>query len=715
MAAHGAEGARCVMTDAARVLLVEPPGRYRDALERAVSAHGAQAEALDDGMALLAGLPQVSAGIVVVGDGAGPPGAASLCRIVQRHLGEARVYRLGEDPSASEPGDVACLPRDLPAALLAARILAQEPAAAGEADGFALSLGAYQVGQLLLGLCRQRATGRLYLVSEAYERQLDLVRGVAVASAGGPPSERLGAVALAAGMVEPAQLTAALHLCETTDLRLGQALCELQVLDALGRFRLLCEQHLRRVAAACAEGPLQARFAPRPELSERAPLLPVHPLTALLRSFQAVPVAARAGFVQRLSARQLVRGSAGVEVQACLAALGLAEVAAQLSAPSTVAALREGLQAALGDGERPDADSLLLSLVGSGAVALGRGATRSSLPPSTGDSLRGLSGLSLLQVPELLVAPDPAPDWVAALDRFLHPEGAQARAFFLEGAVADAPATAEAAAFYLDVMAARGPHTALGVSTRTPTAQLRLAYFAALDRVDLLWPGADDGAPGQARRRQLRRVLERAGGELPNLELEPSSVGVDVTDVTGARPGRTPDAAAVPTGGQVAAAPPAAAGRPPPPPPPTTALAQAPANRQQRSDPPGPGVPDEVESIVQQTRWQALIEFVEARGEPVSELPPALALLYAIALKEAQDLTQTGATSPDAIGIDAVAKLLHVGEDSPTALVVAKRVLRKRPLEWAQQPTRKVSVVAVVLALAVGAVVGLLLNALGLF
>jgi hypothetical protein len=58
----------------------------------------------------------------------------------------------------------------------------------------------------------------------------------------------------------------------------------------------------------------------------------------------------------------------------------------------------------------------------------------------------------------------------------------------------------------------------------------------------------------------------------------------------------------------------------------------------------------------------------------------------------------------------AVSTLLHVPADSPTALIVGKRVLRKRPIEWQNAPPRRVSLLLTALALLIGAAVGLLFN-----
>ena len=118
--------------------------------------------------------------------------------------------------------------------------------------------------------------------------------------------------------------------------------------------------------------------------------------------------------------------------------------------------------------------------------------------------------------------------------------------------------------------------------------------------------------------------------------------------------------------------------------------------------------------MVRQTRWSDLIEHVEGGGVAIEALPPSIAFLYAIALKEVQGASVSQG-SPDLLGIRAVARLLGVGASSPAALVIAKRALRTRPLAWSKQPTPKVSITAVVVALLIGAGVGLLVHSLSLF
>jgi hypothetical protein len=93
-------------------------------------------------------------------------------------------------------------------------------------------------------------------------------------------------------------------------------------------------------------------------------------------------------------------------------------------------------------------------------------------------------------------------------------------------------------------------------------------------------------------------------------------------------------------------------------------------------------------------------------------MPASISLLYAIALKEAPPTPERNAqlAQADVTGVRATALLLGVAEDSAAALVVAKRTLRKRPLEWQKEPPRRVSIMLMLAALVVGAGVGLALS-----
>jgi hypothetical protein len=121
----------------------------------------------------------------------------------------------------------------------------------------------------------------------------------------------------------------------------------------------------------------------------------------------------------------------------------------------------------------------------------------------------------------------------------------------------------------------------------------------------------------------------------------------------------------------------------------------------------------QVEPLVQQQRWAELRTLLASQEEGPSKLPPAFALLYAIALKEgagAEESSGAPREQAEALGIAAVSEMLSVPPHSATALIVAKRTLRRRPLEWNQKASGRISFLFVILALILGAGVGLVLS-----
>lgn len=109
----------------------------------------------------------------------------------------------------------------------------------------------------------------------------------------------------------------------------------------------------------------------------------------------------------------------------------------------------------------------------------------------------------------------------------------------------------------------------------------------------------------------------------------------------------------------------------------------------------------EVEPLLAATRWEGVVEVLSKQ----ETLPPPLALVYAIALKE-----RGAEGDPERLAIRAVAALLCVPENSETALVVAKRLLRTNPVSWQRRraPSAGVSI-GIALAVAVlGALLGFL-------
>jgi hypothetical protein len=112
-----------------------------------------------------------------------------------------------------------------------------------------------------------------------------------------------------------------------------------------------------------------------------------------------------------------------------------------------------------------------------------------------------------------------------------------------------------------------------------------------------------------------------------------------------------------------------------------------------------------VDALIEQGKWHELRALLETKAPEPAQLPPTLALLYSIAVKEdaaSEDTTQTRRVDVDLLGIRAMADLLGISEQSPSALLLAKRMLRRRPLEWNQKPPRRISFLVVAIALLVG-------------
>ncbi|MFO0761843.1 MAG: hypothetical protein U0359_35710 [Byssovorax sp.] len=113
----------------------------------------------------------------------------------------------------------------------------------------------------------------------------------------------------------------------------------------------------------------------------------------------------------------------------------------------------------------------------------------------------------------------------------------------------------------------------------------------------------------------------------------------------------------------------------------------------------------EVEPLLARGDWA---EIVKRLGPPehAAELPPTLGLIFALAQREAAG--ELSATPANVLAIKHMATLFTVSPESAIALVLAKRLLRQNPTSWrtAQAPPAKVSVPLIVLAIAIGAVVG---------
>jgi hypothetical protein len=116
-----------------------------------------------------------------------------------------------------------------------------------------------------------------------------------------------------------------------------------------------------------------------------------------------------------------------------------------------------------------------------------------------------------------------------------------------------------------------------------------------------------------------------------------------------------------------------------------------------------------IEPAIAAGDWAAIVRLLGS-DEEAGRLPPNLGLLYALARKEAEhdDATAKHGSELTQLAIRCMAGLFGVPAQSPIALVLAKRLLRKNPVSWQKRPAppAKVSVLFIVLAIAIGSAVG---------
>jgi hypothetical protein len=283
----------------------------------------------------------------------------------------------------------------------------------------------------------------------------------------------------------------------------------------------------------------------------------------------------------------------------------------------------------------------------------------------------------------------------SALDAYLQgPSGAEAaRADALRGPVGEAKEVDSeilALAMRASGSGQRQPGAWLQLPAQAPAREVRLACHALYTKLDAV-EAKSESPVERLRVAELRRQLERALDSLdagavlgePSAKAAPPPVPASV-----AKPAPRMSA----TGGLPAV---------------------RPENAPATSHGGDPVLLSQVEPLVQQQRWAELRTLLASQEDGPSNLPPAFALLYAIALKEgagAEESPSGPREQAETLGIAAVSEMLSVPPHSATALIVAKRALRRRPLEWNQKASGRTSLLFVVLALICGAGVGLMLS-----
>jgi hypothetical protein len=274
-------------------------------------------------------------------------------------------------------------------------------------------------------------------------------------------------------------------------------------------------------------------------------------------------------------------------------------------------------------------------------------------------------------------------------------------------------------------------------ASSSPVSEVRMRCHTQLKRVDAL--EADNlGGLCRAHLLQTRERIERALALLPAPEAAKDRVTPPPPP-----PSPAPPVGYLGAGQSLAPARPSLVPRPPASPslPPTAAVVAAEEEELldlpelPPLDPMKPESPqqsaherallDAAGPLLEQSRWRDLRLLLAADNSSAAQLPPALALLYAVALKEDQlqsrhskhDPVAFQAGAAESIAISVVRKLFELPEASVISVMIAKRLLRRRPLDWKQKPPVRVSAMLVGSALLLGALVGFLLHPslLGLF
>lgn len=658
------------------VCLVDRPSPFRAELQGALEAQGNRVELWDDALTALARSSDISADIIAVGDD-NDVTASSLLRVLERRGKNARLYRLTGDVSATPlPLRSARVPRSFGAAAVAATLLRET---AASAESFACDIPLAQLGPTLLWLLDRRATGVLLLQAEGYEREISFVMGMPAHTRSTQPAERLGAIALKQGLVQPEQLDAALTHARALGLPLGKAMIDLSLIDANKLFLLLARQTREQVEAACAGGPYKARFRHDHRIAEQLDLYPMHPMTALVGAASRLAPSVLASTLDRASGRAVIEHSQSGALAGWLSAIGVTIDRKALN----LGALRKNIGEQVAASGKVNEGALLLALLGAG-MRIGEvprtPGVAPSLPPPVGVNLMRVIDARASFKPPIAEAPEllaPEGDWQRALHDALVLRGGGDGESILRGPE-DEQLSPELRGLYALHKVNRDPFEMIGVTHAATQAEIDLAYCARLEALDGAC-AASTSSTAPMRKLELRRAFDRAHGILTQRAAAlDSQARASVTAVQVGRASSTSietPARPMPTALEIEAA-------------------------------------NELEPLFRKGAWHEIASWVEEKHPGGNGLSPGLALLYAVALKEAP---ATAARAPfaaqaDRLGIRAVSELLGVGGDTAIALVVAKRALRKRQLEWQKEPPKRLSITLMLFALAVGAAVGLAIS-----
>lgn len=117
---------------------------------------------------------------------------------------------------------------------------------------------------------------------------------------------------------------------------------------------------------------------------------------------------------------------------------------------------------------------------------------------------------------------------------------------------------------------------------------------------------------------------------------------------------------------------------------------------------------EQLEPLLARSEWASVGKLL-GPDDAAAKLPPNVGLLYALARVEMAG--NEGAQAMTEMAIRCVAGLLGVAPQSPTALLVAKRLLRRNPVSWQQRPapSTRTSLWLIVIVIAIGAGIGWIL------
>lgn len=122
---------------------------------------------------------------------------------------------------------------------------------------------------------------------------------------------------------------------------------------------------------------------------------------------------------------------------------------------------------------------------------------------------------------------------------------------------------------------------------------------------------------------------------------------------------------------------------------------------------------DDVVSLIEQNEWSKVCAQLTPSRDALPATSPALGLLYAVALREEELRRAQGEKSLDTgterLALESLALLLGISPDSAAARIIARRLLR-RPWSAAPAPAARTSILIVTVAIAVGALVGWILD-----